>query len=153
MNCSCYSWLSVQLSYHHHGKCVNKSHFLRILQYQLLSEPINEFVTRRLFLPQQYKSRPWCFGPTNRPIIRVELTLYLPHKLSTDLMLRCYLQETQPSPIKLLIMKVRIRNSELHLHPIVLTLTVICYKNRELWYLLTVLTYQSHVTSLWHLSN
>ncbi len=26
-----------------------------------------------------------------------------------------------------------------------------CYKNRILWYLHTVLTYQSHVTSLWHI--
>ncbi len=52
-------------------------------------------------------------------------TLYLLHELPTDLMLRCYLRDTSPSPVKLLVMEVRIRNSELHLHPIVLTLTVI----------------------------
>ncbi len=31
--------------------------------------------------------------------------------------------------------------------------TARCYENRVLWYLLTVLTYQSHVTSLWQHSN
>jgi hypothetical protein len=34
-------------------------------------------------------------------------------------MLRFYLQETWPSPVKLLVMEVHIRNSELLLHPIV----------------------------------
>ncbi len=106
---------------------------MRILQYQLLSEPTmnsspclkQQVPSRQLFLPRRYESWPRCFRPKNRPIIRVEITLYLPHKLPTDLMLRCYLQETQPSPVKLLVMEVRICNSELLLHPIVLTLIVI----------------------------
>ncbi len=32
-------------------------------------------------------------------------------------------------------------------------ITVVCYESRVLWYLHTVLTYQSHVTSYWHISN
>ncbi len=107
---------------------MNESCFWRILRYQLLTKPIDEFVTPpqtqcvrrsgpwlafeqipscRLFLPRRYESWPQCFRPTNPPI-RVELTLYLPHELPTDLMLRYYLRDTSPPLVKLLVMEVRL---------------------------------------------
>ena len=60
-------------------------------------------------------------------IIPIELTLYLylPYKPPINLMLRCYLQETWLPPTKLLVIKVSLGNSELLLHPILLTLLVI----------------------------
>ncbi len=130
MNCSCYSRPSVQLSYHPHGKCVNESQFLQILRYQLLSEPIDKFVTP----PQTTSHFSLIISPSAIQITASMLpshesshhfTLYLPHELPTDLMLQCYLRDTSPSPVKLLVMEVCIHNSELHLHPIVLTLKVI----------------------------